>query len=73
MLSALAMIALNRLAFTEAAVLGEDALKIARESGDRRGTATALRILGMTAREQGEYKRALGLLEESMAIGRALG
>ena len=27
----------------------------------------------MIAREQGEYERALGLLEESMALGRALG
>jgi non-specific serine/threonine protein kinase len=32
-----------------------------------------LRILGMIAQEQGEYDRALGLLEESMALGRALG
>ena len=73
MLSALAMIALNRLAYDEARALGEDALKIARETGDRRGAATALRILGMIAREQGQYERALGLLEESMALGRALG
>jgi predicted ATPase/class 3 adenylate cyclase/Tfp pilus assembly protein PilF len=72
-LSALAMIALNRLAYDEARGLGEDALKSARDSGDRRGTATALRNLGMIAREQGEYERALGLLEEAMAVGRALG
>jgi predicted ATPase/class 3 adenylate cyclase len=72
-LSALAMIALNRLAYDEARGLGEDALKLARDSGDRRGAATALRILGMIAREQGEYERALGLLEESMALGYALG
>jgi predicted ATPase/DNA-binding XRE family transcriptional regulator len=72
-LSALAMIALNRLAYDEARGLGEDALKIVRERGDRRGTATALRILGMIAREQGDYERALGLLEKSMAVGRALG
>jgi tetratricopeptide (TPR) repeat protein len=69
----MAMIALNRLAYDEARVLGEDALEIACDSEDRRGAATALRILGMIAREQGEYERALGLLEESMAIGRALG
>jgi predicted ATPase len=72
-LSALAMIALNRLELREALALGEDALEIARHAGDRRGMATALRILGMTAREQGELPRALALLEESMAIGRALG
>jgi predicted ATPase/class 3 adenylate cyclase len=72
-LSALAMIALNRLAYDEARVSGEEALKLARKSGDRRGVATALRILGMTAREQGDYERALSLLEESMALGRALG
>jgi tetratricopeptide (TPR) repeat protein len=72
-LSALAMIAFNRLAFNEARALGEDALKIAHETGDRRGAATALRILGMIAREEGQFERALDLLEESMAIGRALG
>jgi tetratricopeptide (TPR) repeat protein len=53
--------------------LGEDALKIARDNGDRRSVATALRSLGMVAGEQGQYQRALGLLEESMALGRALG
>jgi predicted ATPase/transcriptional regulator with XRE-family HTH domain len=72
-LSALAMIALNRQAYDEARVLGEDALKMAHGSGDRRSVATALRILGMIAREQGDYERALGLLDESMALGRALG
>jgi len=72
-LSALAMIGLNRLAYDAARVSGENALAIARESGDRRSAATALRILGMIAREQGEYQRALGLLKESMAVGHALG
>ena len=73
MLSALAMIALNRLAFDEARAFGEDAFRIARGSGDRRGIATALRILGMIAREQGQFERAFGLLEESITLGRALG
>ena len=72
-LSALAMIALNRLAYDEALGLGEHALNIARDSEDRRSAATALRILGMVAREQGDYERALGLLEESMTLGHALG
>ena len=72
-LSALAMIALNRLEFNEARAMGEDALEIARETENRRGMATALRILGMIAREQGQFEQALGLLEESMALGRALG
>jgi tetratricopeptide (TPR) repeat protein len=72
-LSALAMIALNRLEFNEARAMGEDALEIARETGNRRGMATALRILGMIAREQGQFEHALGLLEESMTLGRALG
>jgi tetratricopeptide (TPR) repeat protein len=72
-LSAQAMIAVNRLAYDEGRVLGEDALKIARDSGDRRGAAAALRVLGMIAREQGDYDRALGLLDESMTLGRALG
>jgi predicted ATPase/class 3 adenylate cyclase len=72
-LSALAMIALNRLALNEARAMGDDALKIARETGDRRGAATALRILGMIAKEEGQFEQALGLLEESMDLGRALG
>jgi predicted ATPase len=72
-LSALAMIALNRIAYDEARVLGEEALKIARDSGDRRSVATAMQILGMIAREQGEYDRALELLEESMALWGSLG
>ena len=55
-LSALAMIAVNRLAYDEAQRLGEEALKISRESGDRRSMATALRILGMIAREQGRVR-----------------
>jgi predicted ATPase/class 3 adenylate cyclase len=72
-LSALAQIAVNRLAYADARRLGEEALKTARDSGDRRGAATALRILGMVAREQSEYARALALLEESIALWRALG
>jgi tetratricopeptide (TPR) repeat protein len=72
-LSALAMIALNRHEYDEARVLGEESLKIARDNGDRRGAAAALRILGVSAREQGQYARAIGLLEESMVLGRALG
>jgi predicted ATPase len=72
-LSALAQIAVNRLAYAEARRLGEEAVTIALDSGDRRGAATALRILGMVAREQGEYARALELLEESMALWRSLG
>jgi predicted ATPase len=72
-LSALAMIALNRLAYDQAWMLGEDALKIARDSGDRRSIASAMQILGMIAREQGEYERALELLGESMMLWRSLG
>jgi predicted ATPase/class 3 adenylate cyclase len=72
-LSALALIAVNRLAYEEANGLGEESLKISRQSGDRRRIASALRVLGMIAREQGQYERAIGLLDESMALGRALG
>jgi predicted ATPase len=72
-LSALAMIAVNRLAYDKAKGLGEESLNISRQSGDRRGTAYALRVLGMIAREQGQYERALSLFDESLAIGRALG
>jgi tetratricopeptide (TPR) repeat protein len=35
--------------------------------------ASALRVLGMIAREQGQHERALELFNESMALGRALG
>jgi predicted ATPase/class 3 adenylate cyclase len=72
-LSALAMIALNRLELDEARAMGDGALEIARKTGNRRGAAIALRILGMIAREQGHFEHALELLEESMALGRALG
>jgi predicted ATPase/DNA-binding XRE family transcriptional regulator len=72
-LSALAMIAVNRLAYDEANGLGEEALKISRQRGDGRRMASALRVLGMIAREQGEYEHALGLFEESIGLGRALG
>jgi non-specific serine/threonine protein kinase len=72
-LSALAKIAVNRLAYDKANQLGEESLTISRQSGDRRGMASALQVLGMIAREQGQYERALGLLDESMALGRALG
>jgi tetratricopeptide (TPR) repeat protein len=71
-LSALAQIAVNRLAYADAERLGEEALKIARQHGDRRRMASALLVLGMIAREQGQYERALGLFDESMALGRAL-
>ncbi len=71
-LSALAMIAVNRLAYDEANGLGEQSLQISRQRGDRRSMASALRVLGMIAREQGQYERALELFNESMALGRAL-
>jgi predicted ATPase/class 3 adenylate cyclase len=72
-LSALAAIAVNRLAYDQANRLGEEALKISRQRGDRRRIASALWVLGMIAREQGQYERGLELFEESMALGRALG
>jgi hypothetical protein len=72
-LSALAKIAVNRLAYDNANELGEESLKISRQSGDRRGMASALQVLGMVAREQGQCDRALELFDESMALGHALG
>jgi tetratricopeptide (TPR) repeat protein len=72
-LSALAQIAVNRLAYKAANELGEESLRISRQSGDRRGMASALQVLGMVAREQGQYERALELFEESLSLGRALG
>jgi tetratricopeptide (TPR) repeat protein len=68
-LSMMAMIAVNRLDYGAARLFGEQALAISREAADLRRTATALRVLGMVAREQGEHDRALTLFEESMALG----
>jgi tetratricopeptide (TPR) repeat protein len=51
----------------------EEALDIARELGDQRNTATALRYLGLLASMQGNYVEARSLLEQSLEIWRPMG
>ena len=72
-LSALAMIALNRHAFNEARGLGEDALKIARDNGDRRSSPPHSAAWAWLRGSKASTSRLSDLLEESMALGRALG
>jgi non-specific serine/threonine protein kinase len=51
----------------------EEALEIARELGDQRNTATALRYLGLLASMQGDYVEARSLLEQSLESWRMMG
>jgi predicted ATPase/DNA-binding SARP family transcriptional activator len=51
----------------------EEALDIARELGDQRNIATALRYLGLLASMQGNYVEARSLLEQSLEIWRMMG
>jgi predicted ATPase len=57
----------------EALTLGEEAVSLAREAGDRWTLALALNNLGEIARELGESERATTLYEESYLICRELG
>jgi predicted ATPase/two-component SAPR family response regulator len=52
---------------------GEAALRLCREEGDARGTASALQLLGSVAREQGRYARAAQLYAESLADAEVAG
>jgi non-specific serine/threonine protein kinase len=67
--------ALARLQSDHAAgrLLGEQALALFREAGDRPGTASALRNLAALAIEQGDLQAARAFGEESLAIYRELG
>jgi predicted ATPase len=67
--------ALARLQSDHAAgrVLGEQALALFREVGDRAGTASALRNLAALAIEQGDLPAARAFGEESLAIYQDLG
>jgi predicted ATPase/DNA-binding CsgD family transcriptional regulator len=61
--------------YAGAARLAEESLALARECGDREGTALALRGLGMVEvrSDWGDLDRAAALFEESLALRRELG
>ena len=64
---------LNTLAnFTKAEAQGHEALTLAREQGDPRGIAAALRMLGASVWYH-DLSLARTLIEESLAMSRALG
>jgi tetratricopeptide (TPR) repeat protein len=51
----------------------EKSLVIAREVGDEQAVAMSLNALGMYARDQGQYEKALQLHQESLALFNKLG
>ncbi|HEY6410476.1 MAG TPA: tetratricopeptide repeat protein, partial [Ktedonobacteraceae bacterium] len=57
----------------EARQLGELALKIAREIGQRSGEAYALRAIGQCLGFRGEYAQALGLAQDSLRVAEEIG
>jgi predicted ATPase/class 3 adenylate cyclase len=59
--------------FDLAATLTEEGLALSRRSGNARGTASALNVLGEVAIENGDQKRAIELFEESLATFRRIG
>ena len=58
--------------FTKAEAQGHEALSLAREQGDPRGIAAALRMLGASVWYH-DLSLARALIEESLAMSRALG
>ena len=56
-----------------AAGLAEESVTLFREVGDRRGTATSLRLLGEALLHEGDHDRAWRCAEESLALFRELG
>ncbi len=52
----------------EATVLADEALALARATGDTSGSASALNIRGVIAADQGDYARALVLSRESLSL-----
>ena len=50
----------------------EQALKISKEIGDRRGEGNRLGNLGIAYSELGEPRKAIEFLKESLAIGKAV-
>ncbi|MBI4280283.1 MAG: tetratricopeptide repeat protein [Armatimonadetes bacterium] len=53
--------------------LGQESLALARQLGDRRGTASCLNVLGLAACRIEKYGRAKTLGEESLALSREAG
>lgn len=51
----------------------EEALRIARETGDRRGEMEGLYCISFLSEIAGDYREAAGLLEESYAIANEIG
>ncbi|HEU5470251.1 MAG TPA: BTAD domain-containing putative transcriptional regulator [Actinophytocola sp.] len=54
--------------YHDAQRLGERALGLLRQCGDRIGEARTLRLLASVARERGEYRRALAELDRAMNL-----
>ena len=59
--------------WAEARQLGELALKIAREIGQRSGEAYALRAIGQCLGFRGEYTQALGLAQDGLRVAEEIG
>lgn len=74
-----ALTALGRLSigqnhtFAEVQSLAAESLAIYRELGDRRGVASALRLLGVALGFQNEYAAAHPLMAESLMLSKTLG
>jgi hypothetical protein len=54
--------------YREARLQASRAVDVLRQSGDMRGVGHAMRLLGRTARESGDFGRAWSLLEEAEAL-----
>jgi hypothetical protein len=54
--------------YREARVQASRAVDVLRQSGDLRGVGHAMRLLGRTARESGDFGRAWSVLQEAEAI-----
>ena len=50
----------------------EQALKISRETGDRRGEGNHLGNLGLAYSDLGEPRKAIEFLKQSLSIGKAI-
>ncbi len=68
--NALLIVKLNTNELAEAQVLGENALDVARATGDTFSTATALFNLGLVARTENRLEEAVALLEEALSLWR---
>jgi tetratricopeptide (TPR) repeat protein len=56
----------------EALVLYTRALDASKNSGDKKGEASTLRVMAALYRMTGEYSRAIPLVERSLSIGREI-